>query len=242
MTKVPTVLCIIPARAGSKRIPGKNTKKFVGRPLIAYAIEQAKKLAFVNRVVVDTDSIAIATLAKKLGAEVPFLRPVPLASDTAKVVDSVLYLLMRLKKEEHYTPNFILLLQTTSPLRELQDIYACWNEIQKGNTDAVLTVAPTHPQLYTLRKGGILQSANKTRVRSSNMQAWPESYLLNGCFAYIIRTKVFLRDKTFQPKNTAAVLCPRWRSVDLDTKEDWVMGEFLYRNKKKIAFALKNFT
>ena len=110
------VLCIIPARAGSKRIPGKNTKLFFGKPLIAHTIEQARKTAFITRVIVDTDSPHIAKIALKYGAEVPFLRPAELAKDTSKVVDSILCLLAKLKADEGYVPEYLVILQTTSPL------------------------------------------------------------------------------------------------------------------------------
>ena len=95
----PSVLCLIPARAGSKRIRGKNIKMFGGKPLVAHTILQARKVKFVDRIIVDTDSPAIATLAKKYGAEVPFLRPKRLAGEWVQVIDSTAHLLARLKKE-----------------------------------------------------------------------------------------------------------------------------------------------
>lgn len=234
-------LCIIPARGSSKRIPGKNSKLFAGKPLIAHTIAQSKQLKFVDRIIVDTDSPDIAAIAKKYGAQVPFLRPARLAGDKAKVADSAAHLLSRLAQEEEYRPEFILLLQTTSPLRELQDIEACWKKMQKGGADAVITVCPTHPRLYYLTKKGELLLANRKVVDSSNVQAWPPAFMLNGCFVYLIKTKTFLKERVFIPKRTKAVVCPRWRSADLDTPEDWVLAEHLYKNRGKIERALKNF-
>ncbi len=236
----PTVLCYIPARGGSKRIPKKNSKLFCGKPLLAYTIEQSKQLQFVDRVVVDTDSLHVARIAKKYGADVPYIRPTRLSGDKSKVIDALLYLLQHLKKE-NYTPDYVLILQTTSPLRELGDIEACWKRMQKGGATTVLTVCPTHPQLYHLGPKGELSLANKKAASSSNTQAWKPGYLLNGCFAYIVKTKELVQEKSVLTKKTKAVVCPRWRSVDLDTPEDWVMAEFLYRNKKKIESALKRF-
>jgi len=125
------VLAYIPARAGSKRIPNKNIRDFLGKPLIAYAIEQARVCNFVDCVMVDTDSSAIAKIALELGAKVPWLRPKRLASDKSKVVDSILYNLRRLKEEENYQPDYVMILQTTSPLREKKDIEDCWRMMQK---------------------------------------------------------------------------------------------------------------
>lgn len=99
------VLVIIPARAGSKRIPNKNIKNFLSKPLIAYAIEQARSCNFIDRIIVDTDSIEIAKIALKYGAEVPWLRPKKLAADRSKVVDSILYNLNKLKNKENYCNN-----------------------------------------------------------------------------------------------------------------------------------------
>lgn len=233
------ILAVIPARAGSKRIPNKNIRNFLGKPLIAYSIEQALKVPFVSRVIVDTDSIKIAGIAKKYGAEVPFLRPDHLASDTASVNDALLHLLARLKKEEDYAPDYILLLQTTSPLREPKDIEACWKLMEKTKADTVLTICPTHPRLYYLDEKQNIILANGSEKQSTNVQQWPPAYILNGCFAYLFNTKSFLKEKTVIMPSTKAVVCEKWRSVDLDTPEDWVLAELLYQNKKFINNRVK---
>lgn len=234
-------LAIIPARSGSKRIPNKNIRDFCGKPLIAYAIEQAKAVSFTDRIIVDTDSPEIAQIAKTYGAEVPFLRPPRLATHAAGIDGALLHFLSRLKKEAAYEPEYVLLLQTTSPLRELRDIEACWKLIQKTKADTVLTVAPTHPRLYYMDKKRNLILANKVSFSSTNVQDWPAGYRLNGCFAYIFNAAAFLKQKTVIMKNTKAVICDKWRSIDLDTPEDWVLAEHLFRHKKKIAKQMQDF-
>jgi len=235
------ILAIIPARAGSKRIPNKNIRNFFGKPLIAYAISQARKSPIIDRVIVDTDLPKIAKIAKKYGAEAPYLRPKHLAGDKAQVIEAILHLLNRLRKEEGYKPTHVMILQTTSPFREQKDINACWNLMLRTRADSVLTVAPTHPRLYYLDKKQNIVLANKRASKSSNTQAWPPAYLLNGCFVYIVKTPVLLKEKNVITKNTKAVVCDRWRSVDLDTPEDWVMAEFLFKHKKAIESRIKNF-
>jgi N-acylneuraminate cytidylyltransferase/CMP-N,N'-diacetyllegionaminic acid synthase len=235
------VLAVIPARGGSKRIPNKNIREFCGKPLIAHAIKQAKALSFVGRVVVDTDSEKIAEVAKKYGAEVPFLRPAALATDFASINEALLHLLNRLKKEEGYQPDYVVLLQTTSPLREARDIEACWELMRKMRADTVLTVAPTHPRLYHLDKGQSLVLANKTAYASTNVQEWPKAYLLNGCFVYIFNVARFLKQRKVIMKNTKAVICDKWRSIDLDTPEDWVVAERLYTAREEIAKQIASF-
>lgn len=233
------VLIIIPARAGSKRIPNKNIRDFCGKPLLARVIEQAKKIKFVGRIIVDTDSAEIAAMAEKYGAEVPFLRPPALAQDKSKVVDSIINLLTKLKKQENYQPDFIVLLQTTSPLREVKDIEDCWEKMKKGGATTVLTVSETHPRLYHLDKKDNIILVNGSEKMSTNMQEWPKGYLLNGCFVYIVKTAALLKEKKIITKKTKAVICPKWRSVDLDTPEEWAMAEILYKNKKIIESRIK---
>ncbi len=234
-----SVLAIIPARGGSKRIPNKNIRAFCGKPLIAYAIEQAKQCSRVDRVIVDTDDKKIAEVAKKHGAEVPFLRPAHLATDTAQVVDSILYLLAQMKTEEAYEPTHVLILQTTSPLREMRDIDACFDMMRKTDATTVLTVAPTHPRLYHLNKNQDLILGNKFSNDSTNVQAWRPAYLLNGCFVYLVKTEAFLREKKIIMENTKAIVCDKWRSVDLDAPEDWAVAEVLYKNKEQIRTTIK---
>lgn len=238
---MPKVLAIIPARSGSKRIPNKNIKDFLGKPLIAYAIEQALSLDFIDKVVVDTDSREIADVAKKYGAEIPFLRPADLAQDNSRVIDSILHLLKKLKLEKSYEPDYIMILQTTSPLCEKKDIMNCWELIQNSDADTVLTVCSTHPRLYHMKANKDIVLVNGSEAESTNMQEWKQGYILNGCFVYIINTEALLKEKVIITKKTKAVVCPKWRSVDLDTPEEWVLAELLYKNKKEIEDKINNF-
>jgi len=235
------ILVYIPARGGSKRIKNKNIKNFLGKPLIAYAIEQALSLSFADRVIVDTDSSKIAGIAKKYGAETPWLRPEYLATDNSQGIDSLLYTVKRLEKDQGYKPDYVLILQTTSPLREFDDIKKCWQLIKNSDADSVLTVCPTHPRLYHLSAENDLILVNQPKKWSDNVQDWPAGFVLNGCFVYLVKTEALLKEKTDITKKTKAVICPKWRSIDLDMPEDWVMAELVYKNRKKIAQELKKF-
>lgn len=235
------ILAYIPARSGSKRIPNKNIKKFLGRPLISYTIKQALSCRFIDRVIVDTDSEKIAKVARDYGAEVPFIRPPKLAGDKSMIIDSILYLLDRLEDEQNYKPDYLLILQTTSPLRELEDIQKCWKLIQSTEATTVLTVCPTHPRLYYMNKTNDISLVNGSEKMSTNMQAWPNGYILNGCFVYIVDIKTLKKEKRVVTSKTKAIVCPKWRSVDLDTPEEWVLAELLYKNKKRIYEKIKRF-
>lgn len=232
------VLAIIPARAGSKRIPHKNVKNFLGRPLIAYTIEQALACPFIDRIMVDTDSQKIANISRKYGAEVPWLRSGRLAGDASRIVDSIIYNLKKLKKEENYQPDYIAILQTTSPLREVADIKNCWRDMCSGGAATVLTIYPTQSRHYYLDKDNKIKLVNGSERQSTNQQAWRPTYHLNGHF-YIIKTAALLKEKRVITKNTRAIVCDAWRSVELDTPEEWVIAEFLYKNKKRIKAHIK---
>ena len=234
-------LAIIPARSGSKGIPGKNIKLFHGKPLIVHSIEQAKKAKVFDRIIVDTDSSQIAEIARRYRAETPFLRPKKLAGDKAQVTKAILLLLKRLKEKENYQPDIITLLQTTSPLREIKDIQNCAEAMRNKNTISVCTICETHHRLYHLAPDGRLVLVNKPNHDNQNRQAWPQSYILNGCMVYMIHTDQLLKTQKFVDENTKGIIADKWRSIDLDRPEDWVVGEILYKNKKIIYDQLKRF-
>ncbi|MFH1523274.1 MAG: acylneuraminate cytidylyltransferase family protein [Patescibacteria group bacterium] len=233
------VLAITPARSGSKRIPNKNIRDFLGKPLIAYTIEQGLACPIIDRYMVDTNSPEIAKIAKKYGAEVPFLRPAHLAQDGSLYIYSLFHVLKKLKKDEGYVPTHVMILQTTSPLREMKDIMDCWEMYENTDATTVLTVCPTHPKLYHLSPKNDMILVNGQEGRSNDTQKLKPAYLQNGCFVYIINTEALLKEKLILTKKTKAVVCPKWRSVDLDSPEEWVMAELLYKNKNKIKASIK---
>jgi len=234
-----SVLAIIPARAGSKRIPNKNIKEFSGKPLIVHTIEHALAAPYIDRVIVDTDSEEIAKIVRGNGAEVPFLRPKKLAQDASLIIDNIIHTLNKLKEDESYNPTHVIILQTTSPLREGQDIDKCWDLIQRSNATTVLTVCSTHPRLYHLAENNDIVLINGTEAGSTNIQDWPPGYILNGCFVYIIETKALLKERRVITKKTKAIICDKWRSVDLDMPEDWELAELLYNNKEMLTNRIK---
>jgi len=238
-------LAIIPARYGSKRIPGKNIKSFCGKPLIYYSIKVAIESGIFDRVIVDTDSKKIAKIAIKYGAEVPCLRPAELAEDNSKIGDVVVFLLKRLKKEQGYKPDAISLLQTTSPLRELSDLMKCFEVMSDNRIKSVCTVCETSPWFLNLSSKKRIFLINQETKKSTNTQDVPMGYAFNGCMVYMVKTAEFLKTKKFvdidNKGETVGVICPKWRSVDLDNKEDWIMAEFLYKNKKRIEKQLNHF-
>src|SRR3989338_7889498 len=137
------ILALIPARGGSKGILNKNIRVFAGKPLLVHTIAAEKKSRYVTRIVVSTESRAIANVARKYGAEVPFLRPRELAGDRAKATDAVYHLLTTLEKQSGYMPDYVVLLQPTSPLRESKDIDGALDLLFKQKAQAVVSVCRT---------------------------------------------------------------------------------------------------
>jgi N-acylneuraminate cytidylyltransferase/CMP-N,N'-diacetyllegionaminic acid synthase len=236
------ILAIIPARGGSKGIPDKNIRDFCGKPLIAHTIECAKKSQYVNRVIVSTDSEKIAEISKKYGAEVPFLRPEDLSQDKSKVVDAIAHLVDKLKTDEGYVPDYVVLLQTTSPLRFSSDIDAALLLCFKRNADAVVSLCSTEQLLYTKDENDrLVLVSSEEFLKSTNRQQLPPTYKLDGSMVYAIKTEVFMNKRTFLPENLVGYVIPRWRAVDLDEPQDFIIGEILKNNLENISSALINF-
>lgn len=234
------ILAIVPARSGSKGIPNKNIRHFCGKPLIVYSIEAARNAQSVDRVIVDTDSQEIADIAKQYDAEVPFLRPVELAGDTSKIIDSVAHLLGKLKDSEGYEPSHVLLLQPTSPLRTSQDIENAVALMQRHKANNVISVCRTESLLIQMDSNGKLTMLNP-EVASAIRQQAGNFYKFDGSMIYLIKTKVLLAEHSFAGGSPYGYEIERWRAVDLDDPQDFIVGELIYKNHYAIAERIRNF-
>ncbi len=143
-----TVISIIPARGGSKGLPGKNIRSLVGHPLIAYSIQASLSCPFIDRTIVSTDSEEIATIARQYGAEVPFIRPEALATDLSTDIEAFTHALHWLETHEQYRPDIVVHLRPTSPIRFLTDINTCIRKLQthsEADSLRVVTLSPITP-------------------------------------------------------------------------------------------------
>lgn len=224
------ILAVIPARGGSRGIPKKNIRKFCGRPLIYYTITAAKNARIFDRIMVSTDSPDIMRVSKNLGAEVPFLRPKKLATGSSNVVDAVLHLLDNLRRRENYVPDYIFLLQPTSPLRSSEDIINSWKFYCQHKAKALVSICQTHHQIFSL-KHRRLKLINKESRALVNRQEQEPTYRQDGSMIYIIETKYFLAKKNFTPSEALGYIVPKWKSVDIDEMEDFILAGILYRNR-----------
>ena len=238
MYKDRKVLALIPARAGSKELPGKNIKPMLGKPLIAWTIEQAKKSRYVDRVVVSTESKEIAEIAAEHGGEVPFLRPRELAADASKVIEAVRHALRRLKenKDDH---DAVLLLQPTSPLRDPEDIDKAIELLFSNDAKAVISVskAAHHPYwANTLPANRSMKNFIRQAAVNKNRQEISDFYVLNGAI-FAAFCGYLLEGNNFQGENTFAYVMPKKRSIDIDDEVDFAVAEFLLdkATKRKAA-------
>ena len=140
-------LAIIPARGGSKEIKNKNLVKINNKPLVSYSIESAKKSKFIDKIVVTTDNKNIMRVSKNFGAEI-IIRPKNISGDKAKVEDAILHALDYLKYQKKYVPDYLVLLQPTSPLRKKNEVDDVIKKLLKSKADSIFTSISLHPSIW----------------------------------------------------------------------------------------------
>jgi CMP-N-acetylneuraminic acid synthetase len=222
-------LAIIPARGGSKRLPGKNTKRFLGVPLISWSIRFAQNMDRFDKIIVSTDSDEIARASREAGIDVPYLRSAALATDTAASADVVLDVLIR-ERESARSYDLVALLQPTSPMREASRWHDAFSCIEQGNCDAVIGVAPVrnHPfHVFHWEEGTALKRFSCLQRLDLRSQELPAAVHVAGNM-YLIRRAVLEKHKGFFPPRTSGILCDQpYEAVDIDTEADWVAAEAL---------------
>jgi len=223
------ILGIIPARGGSKGIPGKNIMKFEGKPLLEYAIEAGRESEKISELVVNTDDSKIAKVAENLDCNV-IIRDTEIAKDHSKVVDTVMESLSFFENRNQYF-DAVLLLQPTSPLRTGKDIDNAINILQSNSeTDAVVSMVKVedhHPaRMYSIIDGNLVNQMPE--FETLNRQELPELYLRNGCI-YLVRTAALKKEMSLMPKNKLAYIMDAKWAVNLDTQLDIVILEELIK-------------
>lgn len=217
-------ICIIPARGGSKRIPGKNIKNFCGKPILAYSIKNARSSGLCDRVIVSTDSEKIQSVAEKYGGEVPKLRSKENSDDHATLTD-VLWELEPVWSNY----NHILLLLPTAPLIESETIKMAFEEYISNNAD---TLVPVTTFSFAIQRAFIIDSG-KLKLREPDHEMTRSQDLENfyhdiGAF-YIINTSKFRENKTIYGKKAIPFIMNELQCQDIDTLSDWKIAELKYK-------------
>ena len=221
------VVAVIPARGGSKSIPGKNIRPLRGKPLLAWSIDVARQVAEIDRVIVSTDDPQIATVAEANGAEV-YARPGPLATDDALVIDALKDLLEKLRRDGE-TAEWIVLLEPTCPLRTPADVLECLQLVSTGDYDSVATFkdADLNPHRAWRLVDGVPEVFIPGAIPWLPRQKLPKAFQLNGA-VYVFRASLIADEtKSLLVGRLGAVIMPRDRSQDIDDIVDFTIVEAL---------------
>ena len=221
------ILGLIPARGGSKGVPGKNTRHLGGRPLIEYTIEVARLSNVVDRLVVSTDSDEIADVARFLGADVPFMRPPELAGDRAAMLPVVQHAVSSLSRSG-WRADIVLVLQPTSPLRQPQHLVEAVTILSTTEADAVVSVVevPRHMSpdyVMRIEDGRLLSFLSEGAGITRRQDARP-AFIRDGT-VYACRERPLFEQNSLYGRDCRPLLIPAADSITIDTFEDWHSAE-----------------
>lgn len=226
-------IALVTGRGGSKRLPGKNVRSLAGKPLIAWSVEAGLQARSIHRVIVSTDDAAIAEAANRAGAETPFMRPEHLSGDHASHAGVIAHALDWYLETEGDDPEFMCLLQPTSPLRTGADIDALMALVQESGADCGVAMSPArvHPAyMYSLtddhRAKPFLPPASGYQ-RSQDLEP---AYFVNGA-AYVLRPETFRKRNTVLSSDLIAYVMPEERSIDIDEERDFARAEEAMRKR-----------
>lgn len=230
------ILALIPARGGSKRIPKKNILSLEGKPLIAYTICAAKKSKYINRIIVSTDSRQIAKVAKKYGAEVPFMRPREISQSHSTEQELFLHALDSLLKNEKYVPDLIVFLFPTAPFRKSESIDKAISEMLKHpEADSLrsIRICSEHPYKMWVEDGKYIKpfvSGKDSNAHTLSYQVLPRVYIQNANI-YITKPSTVREKKSPVGDVIVPFLMDELESVDINTLLDFKYAEMLLNKK-----------
>ena len=224
------VLGVVTARAGSKSIPGKNTRLLAGQPLIAYTIEAARAAGVFDRLILSTDDEQAAVIARARGCEVPFMRPASLAADDTPHLPVMQHALAWLRDRERYTPDWVMILLPTSPLRQPVHIREAIDLATRSGADSVVGVDELPPhfnpmRVVTIDEGGwahLFVGGAPVKRRPSRRQELPKAWVLNGAI-YLFRTGVLFDpiEPSLYGDHVAAYKMSPPYGLNIDDAGDW---------------------
>jgi CMP-N,N'-diacetyllegionaminic acid synthase len=230
------VIGIIPARGGSKGIPGKNVALLAGKPLISWVWEAARQSKMIDEIVLSSDDDEIISVSRSLGIPVPFRRPSELASDESLVVDVIYHAITWLKEQQGKEFDYICLLQPTAPMVETNDYDRVIQKAIDYDADTVICVYPCdqqHPSImFTLNEeGGAQWFLETVDNRMSRRQDLPSVFIRSG-LAYVFKTSLILEKRALYGEKIFAVEVPSERGmIDINSPFDLKLAEFLIQDR-----------
>lgn len=232
------ILAFIPARGGSKRLPGKNIRPLCGLPLIAHTLHTAQAAACFSRILVSTDAPEVAAIAQEHGGEAPWLRSAENSSDTSTAMDAIEEVLARIETDGGPLPDAVMLLQPTSPFRSVESIHRAIELFEQSDGESVVSVSPaaSHP-LWCKRispEGELLPFIPdaETNLRSQDL---PPAYALNGLIYLTSMATLRERRSLYSEHTHALVIETPEEALDIDTPFDWLVAEALCGVKKEVS-------
>jgi len=240
MSTKPIIYALIPARGGSNGIPRKNVKDFAGKPLIAHTIEAALGAQSISRTFVSTNDMEIVDVAKEFGAEVPFMRPSEHAGGITPMIDVVVHFAKTLIEQNIEKPDYIILLQATSPLRTSLHIEEALSLLQDSGTDSVigLSIAKAHEHpawAFKEQENGSIVLWDGTPVRDivRRRQDLPKAFRSNGMIFGFKTDLVLAENPSLYGEVCRGYEIEEKYAVDIDAPEDWEEAEEKYRALEK---------
>lgn len=222
------IICCIPARGGSKGIPKKNIMNFLGRPLIAYSIENAKKSKYCVDVYVSSDCEEILSIANKFGAKT-IKRPVEISGDTDTSESAILHAINKLEID-NVDFDICLFLQATSPLRESIDIDNAIDKLLNDNLDSVFSGSILEDFLIWEYCGEKLSSINYNFLNRKRRQDKKQQFVENGSI-YVFNKETFKKEKNRIHGKFSISLMENWKNFEIDTMNDYEICELIYKAK-----------
>jgi len=226
------ILTIIPARGGSKGIPKKNIRPFAGHPLIAWSIGQSLRSKHINRTIVSTDDPEIRDVALRYGAEVPFLRPPEIAGDSATVESALLHTLEYLRQTEEYSPEIVVLLQPTSPIRQDGTINRAIEEFRTQECDSLLSVSAGHLFYWKNADDPIALYDHTARPIRQSIMERDKIYAETGSI-YLFKASILLSQHNRLGGKIHLFQLSSVEGIDINTAEDFALAEMIAQQMKE---------
>lgn len=227
-------LAVIPARGGSKRIPRKNIRDFCGKPIIAYSIAAARESGLFDRVIISTEDEEIAHVAKQWGGEVPFLRPAELSDDYIGTIPVIAHA-TQWALDQKLDIDAVCCIYATAPLMNVEDLKRGFKALESGDWAYAFSstdfAAPIFRAFKQNSEGGLEMFFPE--FYNTRSQDLPRALHDAGQF-YWGRPASWIEGKRIYDRHSIPIILPRWRVQDIDTQEDWVRAEFLYRHMQEM--------
>lgn len=236
MLRSDRVLGVTLARAGSKRIPAKNIRPLCGVPLLSYTISQALRADELTDYVVSTDSEEVADVAREAGAEVPFLRPSDLSTDTASSVGALQHAVNFMEKRIGERYGFVVELMATNPFKTFEDIDTCVRNLKRSGADSVIAVhevGDEHPaRVKQIRDGLLIDFGASEPLESRRQDLVPRAYVRSGAIYALTRNELMVANRRYGSDFSLPYILPPEKAVNIDSELDWKLAEVLMHERQ----------